>query len=66
MRADPPAWLGPENPDWPGNYTVAYWDPGWQAIIAEGDGCYLAGLISLGFDGVVLAGVGDYRWFIGD
>ena len=22
----PPAWLGAENPDWPGNYAVNYWD----------------------------------------
>ncbi len=22
-----PAWLGPSNPDWPGNYKVRYWDP---------------------------------------
>lgn len=24
-----------ENPDWPGNYTVKYWDAGWQSIIMD-------------------------------
>lgn len=24
-----------ENSDWPGNYTVMYWDAGWQAIIQD-------------------------------
>ncbi len=30
----PPAWLGDENPDWPGNYAVQFWDSGWQTIVA--------------------------------
>jgi len=46
----PPAWLGDENPDWPGNYAVRYWDPEWQAIVFA----RLDGLIAAGFDGVYL------------
>src|SRR5882724_3360764 len=29
------AWLGPENPQWRGNYGVRFWHPNWQAIIFE-------------------------------
>ena len=27
----PPDWMVEENPDWPGNFKVEYWDPAWQA-----------------------------------
>ncbi|NLI47516.1 MAG: hypothetical protein GX414_10470 [Acidobacteria bacterium] len=50
----PPAWLGEENPDWPGNYKVDYWHPGWQAIIRGGAGSYLQRILDAGFDGVYL------------
>lgn len=50
----PPAWLGAENPDWPGNYAVHYWDPAWQALILDGPGSYLDAIIDAGFDGVYL------------
>jgi cysteinyl-tRNA synthetase len=36
-----PSWLAEENPDWPGNYKVEYWDPEWQAILLGFDGVYL-------------------------
>jgi len=29
----PPAWLGPENAAWKGNFPVRYWDRDWQNII---------------------------------
>lgn len=41
----------------PGQYTVEYWNPAWKAII----GRYFAGIMDLGFDGVVLDGVEAYR-----
>ena len=50
----PPAWLGAENPDWPGNYAVRYWDPQWQSLIMGGPGAYLDSIIAAGFDGVYL------------
>ena len=25
-----PRWLGSEDPEWPGNYSVRYWQEGWQ------------------------------------
>ena len=56
-ETDPPDWLGPENPDWPGNYLVRYWDPQWQAIIFQ----YLGKLESQGFDGFYLDKVDSYE-----
>ncbi|OGD72336.1 MAG: hypothetical protein A2Y64_00505 [Candidatus Coatesbacteria bacterium RBG_13_66_14] len=45
-----PDWLGDENPEWPGNYLVRFWDPEWQAIVYA----YLDRIIGQGFDGVYL------------
>lgn len=53
-----PAWIVAENPDWPGNYKVAYWHPGWQAIIFA----YLDKIIAQGFDGVYLDIVDAYQY----
>nr|MBC8428672.1 endo alpha-1,4 polygalactosaminidase [FCB group bacterium] len=30
---NPPFWLCSENPEWPGNYIVKYWESQWQNII---------------------------------
>ena len=32
-QPESPSWLGPENPEWEGNYKVRYWMSGWQKII---------------------------------
>lgn len=58
----PPAWLGPENPDWEGNYAVRFWDEGWRAIVLADDGP-LARAVAAGWDGVYLDLVDVYeRW----
>ena len=31
----PPAWLGPENLAWKGNYAVNYWHPEWQRLVVD-------------------------------
>ena len=49
-----PSWLGFQNPLWPGNYKVKYWDTEWQAIIYGNDSSYLKRIIDAGFDGVYL------------
>lgn len=49
-----PAWLGAENPDWPGNYAVHYWDPHWQSLILGTPEAYLDAILKAGFDGVYL------------
>ncbi len=45
-----PEWLGPENPNWKGNYQVKYWLGGWQSIILAS----LDQIMANGFDGVYL------------
>ena len=57
-KENPPAWLGPENPDWEGNYAVRYWDEEWKEIVFR----YLDRLIAQGFMGVYLDKVDEY-WF---
>jgi len=49
-NTSPPAWLGPVNPDWAGNYKVRFWDPQWQALIFD----YVDTIIAQGFDGIYL------------
>lgn len=42
--------LGPENPDWPGNFKVKYWLQCWQDTVFK----ELDAIIEAGFDGVYL------------
>jgi cysteinyl-tRNA synthetase len=53
--------LRPENPDWPGNYAVQYWDPGWQAILYGSPNAYLDRILAAGFDGVYLDGAEKFE-----
>ena len=54
-----PSWLGPENPDWQGNYKVKFWEKGWQDIIYK----YLDIIIAQGFNGVYLDIIDAYLYF---
>jgi len=56
-----PAWLDAENPDWPGNYKVHYWDPAWQTLIFN----YTNRLLDAGFDGVYLDVIDAYEYYAG-
>ncbi len=49
-----PTWLGPENPEWRGNYHVRFWDPAWQALLLGSESAALDRIIAAGFDGVYL------------
>ena len=55
---DPP-WLDQENPHWPGNYRVRYWDPEWQSIVLE----YTDRLIGAGFHGAYLDLIDAYGYY---
>ncbi len=55
----PPPWLGPENPRWPGNYAVRYWDEGWRNIVFE----YLDRIIEQGFAGIYLDKVDEFEYW---
>ncbi|HJO04083.1 MAG TPA: MJ1477/TM1410 family putative glycoside hydrolase [Acidobacteriota bacterium] len=62
-----PAFLGPTNPDWEGNYKVRYWLRAWQRILfgsaAGRDVSYLDRIIDAGFDGVYLDIVDAYEFW---
>jgi len=58
-----PSWLGPANPDWPGNYKVKYWDSGWQSIIYGSSTSYIDKIIEAGFDGVYLDIIDAYEYW---
>lgn len=58
-----PSWLAAENPEWPGNYKVKYWDPEWQAIIFGNNDSYLKKIIDAGFDGVYLDIIEAFEYF---
>lgn len=57
---NPPSWLLAENPDWPGNYTVAYWDEEWHKIVFE----YIDRIVNAGFDGIFVDKVDIYKDFL--
>ena len=54
QRATAPLWVGAVNPNWPGNYPVRFWDPGWQQLILDPVNGYLAKIQAQGFDGIYL------------
>ena len=62
-RASPPLWLAEENPEWPGNYKVRYWDGNWQSIIYGSDDSYLNKVLEAGFDGVYLDIIDAFEYF---
>ncbi len=58
-----PSWLDVENPDWPGNYKVRYWDPSWQSIIFGDESSYVDRVLATGFDGVYLDIIDAYEYY---
>ncbi len=62
-KSSPPAWMERENPDWPGNFKVRYWEEDWQDIIYGNDDSYLKKILDAGFDGVYLDIIDAYEYF---
>jgi cysteinyl-tRNA synthetase len=60
---NPPPWLDAENPDWPGNYKVRYWDSTWQSLIFGGPEAYLDRILDAGFDGVYLDIIDAFEYY---
>ena len=60
---NPPSWIEEENPNWPGNYKVRYWDPDWKAILFGDADAYLDRILASGFDGVYLDIVDGFQYF---
>lgn len=59
-RSRMPAWVGPENVNWPGSRVVRYWDLQWQEMIVTGSASILSRIVDMGFDGVLLDRVDAY------
>lgn len=56
-KKNPPEWLGKENKEWRGNYTVKeYFHPDWWKILTQ----MLDEIISKGFDGIAMDKVDAY------
>ena len=56
-----PVWLGQENPDWAGDYSVQFADPDWQAVIFGAQDSFLDRIVRAGFDGVYLDRVDAFQ-----
>ena len=59
-QKNPPDWLGPENPEWKGNYAVKYWDSQWQKIIFT----YIDKILQQGFSGIYLDKVDEFEFWV--
>ncbi len=58
-KSGKPSFLGPENPDWAGNFRAKYWLSGWWDLVLKP---YLDRIMAAGFDGVFLDTVDSY-WY---
>lgn len=58
-----PDWIAAENPDWPGNYKVKYWNEDWQGIIYKNADSYLNRITTAGYDGVYLDIIDAFEYF---
>lgn len=54
-----PAWLGPTNPEWGGNYKVHHWDPAWRRIVMDN----ARQIQQQGFDGLFLDVVDGWEFW---
>ncbi|MEO0031183.1 MAG: hypothetical protein RIS94_941 [Pseudomonadota bacterium] len=57
FKTIPASAVGPENPQWPGNYQVAYWTQGWRDVATA----YIDKAIAAGFDGIYFDVVDEYQ-----
>lgn len=62
-EVSPPDWLDEENPYWPGNYKVRYWEPDWQDIIFGNNDSYCKKIIDSGFNGAYLDIIDAFEYF---
>ena len=64
-REGSPLWINAPHRDDPDNYYVQYWQPEWQKVITGDAQSLISGIVTQGFDGVVLGGVDAYLFFEG-
>lgn len=49
---------------WGEENHVHYWSREWQSIIFGSENSYLGNIMKLGFDGVLMAGIDEYSWWL--
>ncbi len=64
-REGSPRWIGAPVPSDPDRFFVQYWHPEWRKIITGDTNSYIYGIIRQGFDGVILDGMENFRFFEG-
>ncbi|QUD89314.1 beta strand repeat-containing protein [Phenylobacterium montanum] len=58
-----PSWFGNANPNWPGCYSVQYWNPAWEQVLFA----RINQLVSQGYNGIFLdVASGDSEWAAGN
>ena len=62
-ESSPPGWLDDENPNWPGNYKVRYWNDEWKSIIYGSSSSYTGLILQAGFDGVYLDIIDAFEYY---
>lgn len=62
-KKNKPTWLDQENPDWPGNFKVKYWEPEWQQIIFGNNNAYIKRISDAGFDGAYLDIIDAFEFY---
>ena len=55
-NASPPSFLMGQDPNWPGDYNVKYWDPNWQKIVIN----EAVSMAKAGYHGIMLDVVDAY------
>lgn len=58
-----PSYIYKEDPNWPGNFYVRYWNPKWKEIIYGNENSYLKKILDAGFDGVYLDIIDAFEQF---
>lgn len=58
-----PSFIEKEDPNWPGNFYVKYWETEWQNIIFGNDNSYLKKILDAGFDGAYLDIIDAFEQF---
>ena len=65
-REGSPSFIAAPTSNNPDKYTVQYWDPAWRDLIFGNPNSYIYGIVTQGFDGVILDGVEAFRVFEGE
>lgn len=62
-RVGNPPFIAAEDPNWPGNYYVQYWNTDWKNIIYGNDTSYTKKLLNSHFDGAYLDIIDAFEYF---